>query len=276
MDNSINVSEETFQAEVINRSSEIPVVVDFWAPWCVPCRTLSPILEKLATDPDFTFILAKVNVDQNPNLSMRYRVQGIPAVKAFVDGEVVSEFVGLQPEGRIRDFLRKLIPDEAEEAISNAKSLLATQHWAAAEDAFFDLLEDYPHRADVNLGIARALLAQGEGCDALNYLEKIRDGKELTEAERLKPLAHFLCRTVLTEDDQSTADPLTVQYEQTAVLIGRGNFAAAMDGLIDVLRQNKRFRKGEPREVMLGLFELLGNDNTLTTQYRQELASVLY
>lgn len=276
MDNSINVSEETFQAEVINRSSEIPVVVDFWAPWCVPCRTLSPILEKLATDPDFTFILAKVNVDQNPNLSMRYRVQGIPAVKAFVDGEVVSEFVGLQPEGRIRDFLRKLIPDEAEEAISNAKSLLATQHWAAAEDAFFDLLEDYPHRADVNLGIARALLAQGEGCDALNYLEKVRDGKELTEAERLKPLAHFLCRTVLTEDDQSTADPLTVQYEQTAVLIGRGNFAAAMDGLIDVLRQDKRFRKGEPREVMLGLFELLGNDNTLTTQYRQELASVLY
>jgi len=275
-ENIIDVSEATFDYEVIERSLDIPVVVDFWAPWCGPCRMLSPILERLAADPDFYFILAKVNVDENPNLSMAFRVQGIPAVKGFVDGDVVAEFTGVQPESHIRQFLNNLIPDETEMAISDAKSLLATQHWAEAEGAFQDLYDEFPGRVEVSLGVARAMLAQGNGCEALGFLKQARDGKAHSQAELLRPLAKFLCDTADALDAFDEMEPLEVQYRQAGRLLMRDNFEAAMDGLIDVLRQDKRYRKGEPQKVLLGLFELLGDNNTLTQQYRNELAMVLF
>ena len=277
MGNIIDVSEATFETDVIAQSAEIAVIVDFWAPWCGPCKMLSPILEKLASDPDHHFILAKVNVDENPKLSMQYRVQGIPAVKGFLNGEVVSEFTGVIPEPRIREFIANLIPDETDQAILDGKSLLATQHWADAEYIFEELVEQYPNRADINLGLASALIAQGSGCEALHYLKQIRDGREVAQAEKLTPLANFLCRIAeIDDDDDEEYAPLELQYMQAGRLFARGNFEAALDGLIDVLRQDKRYRKGEPKNVVLGIFALLGDHNTLTLQYRNELASVMF
>lgn len=276
MDRIIDVTENSFDIDVIEQSFDVPVVVDFWAPWCGPCHMLSPILERLASDDEFEFVLAKVNVDDNPALSMEFQVQGIPAVKAFVDGSVVAEFVGVQQELFVRQFLRKLIPDEVDQAIHDARSLLATHHWADAEAAFRHILGRYPQRADVNMGLARALLAQGEGCEALDYLNAIREGKELAAVEQLRPLANFLCYTTDTLDDLDSLEPLEAQFRQAGHLLMRGNFEAALDGLLDILRQDKRFRKGEPKNVVLGLFTLLGDDNTLTQQYRTELASVLF
>jgi putative thioredoxin len=274
VENIIDVTEETFIEDVLEQSEELPVIVDFWAPWCGPCRMLSPILERLAADPNLHFVLAKVNVDNNPNLSMQYQVQSIPAVLAFVDGDVADEFIGVQPELRIRQFIEQLIPGELDEALGDAQSLLATRHWIKAEQAFRDLIADHPNRPDVALNLAKALLAQGEGCEARDFLKGIKDGTELVEAEKLLPLANYLCLIAEDITDDEDLSVLEVQYRQGARLIGRGNLAAAMDGLLDVLRQDKRY--GQARQVMVGLFALLGDDDDLTQAYRPELASVLF
>ncbi len=270
----IDVNEETFIEDVLEQSEELPVIVDFWAPWCSPCRMLSPILEKLAADPNLNFVLAKVNVDNNPNLSMQYRVQSIPAVLAFVDGDVADEFIGVQPEPKIRQFIEKLIPSELDEALDDAESLLATRHWVKAEQVYREIMEEYPNRADVSLNLAKALLAQGEGCEARDYLKGIKDGKELVDAEKLLPLANYLCLIAEDLTEEEALPPLEVQYRQSARLISRGNLEAAMDGLIDVLRQNKRY--GQARQVLVALFALLGDNDDLTQTYRVELASVLF
>ena len=274
MENIIDVTEETFIQEVLERSEELPIVVDFWAPWCGPCRMLSPILERLAADPSLNFILAKVNVDNNPNLSMQYRVQSIPAVLAFVDGEAVDQFIGIQPEPHIRQFIEQLIPSELDEALNDAQSLLATRHWVKAEQAFRDLLQEHPNRPDVALNLARALLAQGEGCEARDFLKGMKDGPELAQAEKLLPLANYLCAVAEDIADDEELPSFEVQYRQAARLISRGNLAAAMDGLLDLLRQDKNY--GQARQVMLGLFALLGDDDDLTQAYRTELATVLF
>jgi putative thioredoxin len=275
--NVIEVSEATFETDVIQQSREKPVVVDFWAPWCGPCRALGPILERLAADPAFDFVLAKLNVDDNPNLAMRYRVQGIPAVKAFVDGKVAAEFVGAQPEAKVRQFIAEVIPDEADRAFREANSLLATRHWAEAEVAFRELLTTYPNYTGAELKLAKALLGQAEGCRAREHLLNAKKSADMLTAQRLLPLAEFLCRA----EDESTGleldmDPIEALYRRAALLVRRNNIEAALDGLLEVLRQDKRYRQGEPKDVMLGLFELLGDGDPLTQSYRNELAMVLF
>jgi putative thioredoxin len=270
-----DVTEATFESDVILRSHDVPVVVDFWAPWCGPCKTLSPIMERLTIEAGGSIFLAKINVDESPNLSIRYGVQGIPSVKGFINGEVKSQFVGAQPENLVRRFFETLAPSEADKALEEANSLLATRHWVEAEQAFRDIYEEDEGSAAAALGLAKSLLMQGKGIETMAILERFPSGTEWAIAEQLKPLARYMAE-VEKNGPYPEDDPLAAEYYQSARLIVRGNLPAAMDGLLDLLRQDKNYRKGEPKAILLAIFQLLGEHDSLTRQYRDELASILF
>lgn len=270
-----DVDETTFETEVLMRSHEVPVVVDFWAPWCGPCKIVGPTLERLTIEAGGAIRLAKVNVDHNPQLAIRYGVQGIPAIKAFKNGDVEAEFVGAQPEPVLRRFIKNLAPSEAEKAVEKARSLLVTRHWPEAENAFRAVLDQDDANASAALGLVESYLMQGKGSAALRLIEHFPSGTEWATAERLRPLAGLIAQ--VEEDGPRMADdPLEASFFQAARLIAKGNFQGAMDGLLEILRQDKNYRDGLPKQVMLALFTLLGDDDPVTREYRDELASVLF
>ena len=271
----LDVDEATFESEVVLRSHEVPVVVDFWAPWCGPCRTLSPMLERQAIEAGGAFLLAKINVDDNPALSIRFGVQGIPAVKAFRHGDIAAEFVGAQPETVVKRFIDQLAPSETQQAIDEALSLLGTRHYQQAESSFREVLDKDEGNADAALGLVESLLMRGQGGEALEILEHFPAGTAWAKAETYKPLAELL---VETSQQQSGIedDPMEASLHQAARLIERGNIEAAMDGFLSILREDKNYRSGMVRQVMLALFELLGDQDPTTRKYREELASVLF
>ena len=270
----INVSEADFEYEVLAYSQQAPVVVDFWAEWCAPCRTLGPLLERLAQEGQGSFRLAKVNVDDNPNLALRYGVHGIPAVKAFRDGKMVAEFTGVQPEPRLREFLRALAPSKSDLALEKGHSLLAMRQSLQAETAFRAVIKEFPENPVAQLGLAKSLLLQGESQESSQILSRFPASREYAAAQTLLPLS--LALSDLDQDRLKDDDPLDPAFNQALRLVKRGNIEAAMDGLLDILRENKHYADGRARLTLVALLELLGENNPVTRQYRAELASVLF
>lgn len=275
-ENIIDVTESNFQYEVLAYSNNTPVIVDFWADWCQPCHMLSPILEKLTREANGAFRLAKVNADQNRNLVMQYDIRSLPTVKFIVKGQVAAEFVGAQPETKVRDILRKLAPPTQNLSIEKGQSLLGLQRWAEADLAFRETLKTEPDDSAALLGLAKSLLAQGKASNALAVLQEFPASKEFQSAEKLIPLA---LRMAEFQDDEIALledDDLDPTYRLAIQLVGRGNLAAAADGLLDILRQNKTYRNGEARQAVLAVLEIMGEDKDETRKYRNELAALLF
>lgn len=271
----IDVTEADFQYQVIEYSQQVPVVVDFWAEWCGPCRTLGPLLEGLAQEARGDFRLAKVNVDQNPNLAIRYAVRSIPAVKAFRNGEMIAEFLGVQPEARIREFIRSIAPNESDLLLEKGNSLLELRQASDAEKAFRQVLDKNTDSPAALLGLAKSLLMQGRNHESQAILANFPTSRETTHAETLLPLANafnYSDANQFAEND----DPLAPAFYNSIRLVKRGNIEAALDGLLDILRVDKNYRKGEVRKVVVAILELLGNKDPITAQYRNELASILF
>jgi putative thioredoxin len=216
-----------------------------------------------------------VNVDENQNLALRYGIHSIPAVKAFKDGKMTAEFVGVQPEPRLREFIRSLAPSPADLALEKGGSLLGLQQPKAAEQAFRQALEAQPESSLALLGLSKSLLLQGRNPEGLKILEQFPPSHEYNAAKTLLPLAKELARAERGEPFPSE-NPLDPAFENAMRLARRGNYEAAMDGLLDILREDKRYRDGLARQAMLALLDLLGEVNPITRQYRNELAAVLF
>lgn len=272
----IHVNETDFQSEVLLHSNQRPVLVDFWAEWCAPCRALDPILEKLTDEANGAFRLAKLNVDANPKVANDYGVRGIPTVKVFRNGQVVAEFSGLRPEPQVREFLKALAPAATDLAVGRADSLLIRQEWAEGEEIYRQVLDENPDQPGALLGLARSLVVQGGASQALPILRAFPVSKEYAKAEQLIPLAKAIAELETGGITDADEDPLAAQYNSALRLANRGQIFAAMDGLLDILRQNKKYRVGEIRQQMLGLLVLLGDEHPQARPYRSELTGLLF
>jgi len=271
----INVTESDFEYEVLAYSQNTPVVVDFWASWCRPCKTLSPLLERIAYESMGSFRLAKVDVDANPNLALQFGVRTVPTVKAFSGTQVVGEFVGNQPEDRVRAFVANITPPSKDSlALEKGLSLLAEHDWSLAEECFLELVEQYPDRPEILLGLAKAQLGLGDPFNALLSLRNFPASRHFAAAEKLLPYAESL--GYLKQNNLPQENDLDFAFSNCIRLASRNNLPAALDGLLDILKQNKKYRNGLAQKVILALFELLGEDNELTRSYRAELASILF
>ncbi|HTX79867.1 MAG TPA: thioredoxin [Longilinea sp.] len=271
----VDVFESNFEFEVLAYSQNRPVVVDFWAEWCRPCKALTPMLERLASETEGSFRLAKLDVEANPNLALQYGVHSIPTVKAFSQGQVVGELVGLQPENRLRDFLGKLMPPSpASLALEKGQNMVAGYQWKEAEGIFHQVLATEPEQPAALLGLAMALLGQGKGSEALQILSAFPASKEYARAESLRAYADAL--NSLEKDSLPAETDLDAAFANCVRLAKRGNIPAALDGLLDILRQDKRYRNGAAKQLVLGLLELLGSDDVQSRAYRSELAMILY
>ena len=276
----IDVGDDDFASQVLERSHQTPVVVDFWAPWCGPCRALSPLLEKLAAQYKGAFVLAKVNVDQAPVVAQRYGVRSIPAVLGLRDGAIVAEFVGAQPEPILQRFIAALLPSEADNLAKQATRSPRRGCRGRGTKLRAALERDARHPRAL-LGLARCS-ASAATPPAARALEKITGGEaELAEAERLAAelrmdSAGKSDETALRARVEANPDDLDARIQLGRALAAHDRYEEALEQLLAAVKRDPHFDEEAARKSMLDLFAVLGAHHPLTQRYRAELARALF
>ncbi|HEV2058741.1 MAG TPA: tetratricopeptide repeat protein [Solirubrobacteraceae bacterium] len=249
----IDVDEADFDTEVVQRSAEVPVVVDFWAPWCAPCRQLGPVLEKAAEARDGQVVLVKIDTDQNPGIAQQFGIQGIPAVKAFVDGKVAAEFVGAQGPSQVEAFFDALVPTEIKQLLD-----------AGDEPSLRKVLELEPANPEANFQLARMLYAAGDPGTALGLLGNVAGNFA----------ADGLAARILLEQQDGENPRITEAFAR----LDADDREAGLDILLDELAASDP--AGEDRErlrkIIVAVLDELGVQDPLARESRRRLAAALY
>jgi putative thioredoxin len=280
----IDVTHSSFEREVLEASRELPVLVDFWAPWCGPCRALGPVLEKLEREAGGRWKLVKVNSDENPELSRQFGVRSIPFVVAFVDGQPASQFLGAQSEATIRDFLARLVPDPSAIELRHARAALAAGQAALAEShlgnalaldpsndaARLDLVGILIDRGDLAGARAQCSLLSGRAPQASAWPTTIA---RLEAAERAAtlPAAEDLQRRV-----EANPDDLAARLDLAEVRIASREYALALEQLLAIVKRDRACGDDVGRRKMLDVFAMAAAEPDLVSDYRRRLSAALY
>ncbi len=272
-----DIDQSQFGPEVLQRSHEVPVVVDFWAEWCGPCKTLGPILERLATEYDGRFTLVKVDVDTNRELQAQFRVQSIPTVLAFKGGQPVASFIGAKSESQVRAWIEALLPTRWDRLVDEARDLSLSGDEAGAEVLYREVLATIPDHPEAATALASLLIARKQTDDALIVLGRL---PRTSEVERLEAAARLAARsevdlTSLERRLTENPDDHAARLELGEALAAKGEYEPGLDHLLAVVRTGGPLRQ-RARQAMVDVFGLIGPDHPLTAGYRRALANELF
>lgn len=269
-----------FEREVVQESAKRPVLVDFWASWCGPCRILGPILQKLAGEAQGRFKLVKVDTQARPELAQRFGIQSIPAVKLFVDGTVAAEFVGALPEAQIRAWLKQQIPSETDRLFRAAEAILAAGERQRARENFEIVLQADPQHIGARYRLAEISLFEDPAA-ALSYLEPIPQGEK--HAERVEALRRLARQATVTKESSLAAvegHKPKVQWVRRYLegnrALAERDFAGALNAWIEVLTFDRKLDDDGARKACIALFHYLGQKHSLTREFSSAFSSALF
>jgi putative thioredoxin len=263
-----------FTRDVIEQSATIPVLVDFWAAWCGPCKILGPVLERLAEKYTDAWKLVKIDTEKYPDLARQYNVRGIPSVKLFVDGKVVDEFTGAQPDFAIEQWLKRALPDKHAKDIRQAEQLLHENNREEAQALLEQVLAAEPSSEQARVLLAELLIfAQPERAMEL-VQEVLADSKLYARAEAIRVFARL--GTLTAAPDTLPESPVRQQYLDAIRAVEARNFDAALDNFIQVIREDRYYDNDGSRKACIAIFAYLGDEHETTRRYRRSFDSALY
>lgn len=280
---SFDVSVQNFKQIVVDGSHKNPVVVDFWAPWCGPCKMLKPILEKLAAEYQGKFILAKINSDENQEIAAQFGVRGIPSVKAIRDGKIIDEFSGALPENAVREWLERIIPSPAEELRLKAQQLNNQGDTDGALNLLQQALQLDNSNVAVKQDIATVFTTQGQYEDAKTLLDQLPANIQMEEAvtklrtqiEVAEKSQHLEGEETLMEKLTAAPDDLQARIDLANVYIAQQQYAKAIEQCFEIIKRDREFKEDIGRKTVVSIFNLLNNEGDIVREYRRKLASLL-